>query len=130
MDRILIIDDEKSIPDLLREALTRFGYDVAGAESAPEGIQKFESGQFDLVITDMQMPRMNGDAVVEHIRNSNKWFTPIIGCSGTPWLLEKYDFDMVLAKPFQLRDLRNAIDKLFAGFSTREASSVVHAGTL
>ena len=83
MQKILIIDDEKSILTLLREALTMFGYDVAVAENAHEGIQKFENGRFDLVITDMQMPGMNGDKVVLHIRNSNRRFTPVIGCSGT-----------------------------------------------
>ena len=129
MARILVIDDEKIILTLLREALSRFGYDVVIAESASEGIQKFENGRFDLVITDMQMPEMNGDAVVDHIRNSNKRLTPIIGCSGTPWLLEKCDFDMILAKPFQLRDLGSAIKSLIAGFSTREASSIAHAAT-
>ena len=74
MAKILIIDDERSILVLLEEVLTRFGYDVAVAESAPEGIQKFENGRFDLVITDMQMPKVNGDVVVQHIRNSNKRF--------------------------------------------------------
>ena len=129
MVKILIIDDEKSILTLLREALTNFGYDVAVAEDGQEGIQKFENGRFDLVITDMKMPRMNGDMVVRHIRNSNRRLTPIIGCSGTPWVFEDCDFDMVLAKPFHLKELGNAIENLIAGFPDQAPSGMIHAGT-
>ena len=128
MQKILIIDDEKSILTLLREALTMFGYDVAVAENAHEGIQKFENGRFDLVITDMQMPGMNGDKVVLHIRNSNRRFTPVIGCSGTPWMLKGCDFDMVLTKPFHLKEIGNAIENLIAKFSTQTPSDMIHAG--
>lgn len=128
MAKILIIDDEKSILTLLREALTRYGYDVAIAENGQEGIRKFENGRFDLVITDMLMPRMNGDMVVRHIRNSDKRLTPIIGCSGTPWVLEDCDVDMVLTKPFHLKELGNAIKNLITGFSTRTQSGMIPVG--
>lgn len=128
MPQILIIDDEKSILTLLREALIKLGYDVSIAENAQEGIQKFENGRFDLVITDMQMPGMNGDMVVRHIRNSNRRVTPVIGCSGTPWMLEGHDFDMVLTKPFHLKEIGNAIENLIAGFSTQAPSGMIHAG--
>ncbi len=128
MQKILIIDDEKSILTLLREALRKFGYDVAVAENAQEGITKFENGRFDLVVTDMQMPGMNGDMVVRHIRNSNRQFTPVIGCSGTPWMLEGCDFDMVLTKPFHLREIGNAIENLIAGVSTQTPSDMIYAG--
>ncbi len=128
MAKILIIDDEKSITTLLREVLTKFGYDVAIAEDGQEGIQKFENGRFDLVITDMLMPRMNGDMVVRHIRKSNRRFTPVIGCSGTPWVLEGCDFDMVLTKPFQLKEIGNAIENLTTGVSTQApGGGMIHA---
>ena len=128
MAKILIIDDEKSILTLLRNALTKFGYEVSVAEDGQEGIQKFENGRFDLVITDMKMPRMNGDMVVRHIRNSNRRLTPIIGCSGTPWVMEDCDFDMVLAKPFHLKEIGSAIERLIAGFSTQAPSGMMHTG--
>ena len=128
MAKILIIDDEKSILTLLRNALTKFGYEVSVAEDGQEGIQKFENGRFDLVITDMKMPRMNGDMVVRHIRNSNRRLTPIIGCSGTPWVMEDCDFDMVLAKPFHLKEIGSAIERLIAAFSTRAPSGMIHTG--
>ncbi len=112
MHQILVIDDEKPILDIVREVLTVYGYEVEIAADGQEGIQKFDDGSFDLVITDMQMPGIDGNKVVKHIRNSDRQFTPVIGFSGTPWLLKKSDFDIVFAKPFSLKDLVNAIQNL------------------
>jgi CheY-like chemotaxis protein len=76
------------------------------------GIQKFDGGSFDLVITDILMPEVDGREVVKHIRNSDRPYTPIIGCSGTPWLLEDGEFDTVFLKPFPLADLVHAVRHL------------------
>jgi len=93
-------------------ALTRFDYQVETAETARQGIQKFDEGHFDLVITDICMPGLSGDHVLRHIRKSPKQSTPVIGFSGTPWLLKDGDFDMVLSKPFALKDLISAVGDL------------------
>ena len=117
MHQILVIDDQEYILDTVREALTMNGYEVEVAADGQEGIQKFDDGNFDLVITDMQMPGLDGNNVVEHIRNSDRQFTPVIGFSGTPWLLQKSDFDIVFIKPFSLQDLVDAIQHLSVIFS-------------
>jgi CheY-like chemotaxis protein len=117
MHQILVIDDEEFILDTVQEALTMNGYKVEVAADGQEGIQKFDDGNFDLVITDMQMPGLDGNNVVEHIRNSDRQFTPVIGFSGTPWLLQKSDFDIVFVKPFSLQDLVDAIQHLSVIFS-------------
>ena len=126
MPKILIVDDEKAILNVLQEALTKFGYEVAVAENGKEGIEKFDNDLFDLVITDMLMPGMNGDSVVRHIRNSNKQYTPVIGCSGTPWLLESSEVDMVLAKPCRLKEIDNAIQNLSATFPRQTPGKKAH----
>ena len=105
MHQILVIDDEKSILDIVRQILTKNGYEVEIAANGQEGILKFDNGHFDLVITDILMPGINGNDVVQHIRNSDKQFTPIIGFSGTPWFLQDSDFDIIFTKPFPLKDL-------------------------
>ena len=117
MHQILVIDDQEYILDTVREALTMNGYEVEVAADGQEGIQKFDDGNFDLVITDMQMPGLDGNNVVEHIRNADRQFTPVIGFSGTPWLLKKSDFDIVFVKPFPLTALVNAIQLLSAIYS-------------
>jgi CheY-like chemotaxis protein len=117
MHQILVIDDQEFILDTVREALTMNGYEIEVAADGQEGIQKFDDGSFDLVITDLQMPGIDGNNVVEHIRNSDRQFTPVIGFSGTPWLLQKSDFDIVFVKPFSLQDLVDAIQHLSVIFS-------------
>ena len=112
MHNILVIDDEKMILDLVQLALTRAGFEVEIAQDGQEGIKKFDDGCFDLVITDMLMPGINGNNVLEHIRNSDKLYTPVIGFSGTPWLFEDSEFDAVFTKPFPLKDLVNSVQDL------------------
>ncbi len=112
MHNILVIDDEKSILYVIRLALTRAGFEVEIAPDGQKGIQKFEDGHFDLVITDILMPGMDGRDVVKHIRNSDRPNTPIIGFSGTPWLLSNNGFDAFFTKPFPLEDLVNTVRDL------------------
>ncbi len=112
MGTILIIEDEKGILELLQEVLTLFGHNVDTASDGQEGIQKFDNNSFDLVITDVRMPGTSGHTVVQHIRNSCKKGTPIIGMSGTPWLLHNQGFDMILQKPFPLQTLIDSVRRL------------------
>ena len=109
MSKILVIDDERSILQIIRQALTRFGHKVETAIDGQEGIDKFDDGNFDIVITDIRMPGVDGNGVVKHIRNSNRQFIPVIAISGTPWQLEANHFDMVLPKPFPLQKLVDSI---------------------
>lgn len=123
MQHVLVIDDEKFISDLLQEALTRFGYQVRTASGGYEGLRLFDNRFFDLVITDIRMPGMDGHAVVRHIRNSDRPYTPIIGISGTPWLFMGNDFDCVLSKPFALQTLLDAIKNVTRGALTSPRGS-------
>lgn len=113
MNSVLVIDNEKSISDLLMQALKMSGYSVKTALSGREGVRMFETGSFDLVITDISMPDIDGQSVARHIRNSlHKPFTPIIAMSGTPWLLQGDEFDSVFSKPFSLYTLLDTVNEL------------------
>ncbi|MGD9309248.1 MAG: response regulator [Desulfosarcina sp.] len=112
MARILVIDDEQSIADMIREALTRYGDTVKTAISGTQGLQLWEDGVFDLVVTDMRMPDLTGGSIVRHVRRSNRPLTPVIGMSGTPWLLDKTGCDAVLPKPFRLNALIETVKRL------------------
>ena len=109
MSRVLVIDDEEGITEVIQEALSLYGYDVKTACDGSEGIQKFKDQLFDVVITDIMMPNADGNSVVRYIRASSRRTTPIIGMSGTPLLLNESDFDKVLFKPFPLKSLINAV---------------------
>ena len=123
MCSILVIDDEKGILTVIREILTKCGHRVEIAQNGYEGIQKFDDDNFDIVITDMRMPGIGGEGVVKHIRKSQNKSIPVIGISGTPWLLQNNGFDLVLPKPFQLKDLIDSVSRLIQ-IPTRTAASV------
>jgi DNA-binding response OmpR family regulator len=110
MFNVLVIDDEKTITDALKRALTRIGHNVETADTGEEGVSLFDNNQFDLVITDIAMPHFSGYEVSRHIRRSTRpYIPPIIGISGTPWLSKEDDFDLMLPKPFTLKNLFDAI---------------------
>lgn len=112
MGCILAIDDEKAILDMLKRALVLFGFNVEIASSGEEGIEKFKSGEFDAVVTDILMPGIDGVSVLKFIRKSSRASTPVIGISGTPWLLQNENFDLVLDKPFSIKALVESVKKL------------------
>ena len=112
MQHILIIDDEPGISGLMREALTRFGFAVETAASGRQGLRRVQEAAFDLVITDMYLPDLNGACIVRHIRRSERPHTPVIGISGTPWMLDESGCDAVLPKPFPLNTLVETVQRL------------------
>jgi CheY-like chemotaxis protein len=112
MFNVLVIDDEKMIRELMTQVLRRVDVAVETADDAERGMAKFDRGAFDLVITDVRMPGVDGRRVVHHIRRSNRHDTPVIGVSGTPWLLHNGDFDEVLHKPFAIQNLLDKIQDL------------------
>ena len=112
MQNVLVIDDERAVSEVLSHALNRFGYNVDTADNGTDGIEKFDTDAFDLVITDMCMSGVDGNGVARHIRRSHRKRTPIIAISGTPDLLEEGEFDAVLPKPFSLKALAATIKDL------------------
>jgi two-component system chemotaxis response regulator CheY len=68
--RILTIDDSKTIRDMLRMTLVDAGYDVLQAVDGQDGVEVLERETVDLVITDINMPKMNGYEVVRHLRGN------------------------------------------------------------
>jgi CheY-like chemotaxis protein len=123
MSTILVIDDEKGILQLIYQALTRFGYKVETAVDGQEGIKKFDGGNFDIVITDIRMPGVDGNDVAKHIRNSDRQSIPVIAISGTPWQSEAKNFDMILPKPLPLKKLVDSI-RSFGTIPSHAAASI------
>jgi len=112
MHWVLVIDDEKSITKMLTLAFTRAGFNVDVAANGKKGIDKYNKRNFDVVITDIRMPGINGNGVVRDIKKSNRPNTPVIGMSGTPWELLNEKFDEVLPKPFSLMALVKTIQNV------------------
>lgn len=68
LDRILVVDDEPIVLDVLTDMLTSEGYDVARATSGPEALDVLESGPFAVLMCDIRMPGMDGFELVRHVR--------------------------------------------------------------
>ena len=69
MEKILVVEDDKISRRIIREILSRSGYEVFEAEDGAQGLEAFKANKPDLVLTDYQMPVMNGLRVLSEIRN-------------------------------------------------------------
>ncbi|MEM9320277.1 MAG: response regulator [Pseudomonadota bacterium] len=65
---VLAIDDSFTIREMVSQTLRDAGYDVTTANDGQHGVDTFVDGEFDAVITDINMPRMDGFGVIESIR--------------------------------------------------------------
>jgi two-component system, OmpR family, KDP operon response regulator KdpE len=72
MSRILAVDDEAAIRKVVRDALEKAGHEVETAVDGEEAIALFESGDFDLVVTDLNMPKLDGLELVRRIRAKSR----------------------------------------------------------
>jgi CheY-like chemotaxis protein len=113
--RILVVDDEsvtrKNVSDSLREQ----GYEVSEAEDGLHALELLDTDRFELVISDILMPRLNGFSILESIRTVSP--PPrVLLMTGHTDLLSK---DLVgnvpcFTKPFQLKDLLSKVEDLLA----------------
>ena len=121
MVRILIIDDEPSIIEVLRKILQFEGYDVATATNGEEGLELFRQTPCDLVITDMVMPAKDGLQTILDLRKE-KPDLPVIAMSGGGAISkERYlavagylDRVITIAKPFSVGVIAEAVVKLLS----------------
>jgi CheY-like chemotaxis protein len=113
MAKALVIDDEKNILNILQTLLVKLDFEVRVAHDGREGIELFEDGHdFDLVITDIRMPRVDGNQVAKHIRGSGRPDTPIVAISGYGKEIDKGLFDFSITKPFKLKTIIDVIKKI------------------
>ncbi|MEL6216904.1 MAG: response regulator [Pseudomonadota bacterium] len=70
---ILAVDDSRSIRDMVRFALEPLGYDIIDAEDGVEGLSMLDQNKVDLVITDLNMPNMNGIEFITSVRKDDKF---------------------------------------------------------
>ena len=119
MAAILLIDDEKSIRNVLKDILQHEGYRIEEAADGEQGLQKLATQPFDLVLCDIKMPKMDGLEVLQQIMQLQP-DVPVIMISGHGTIetavdaVKKGAFDFI-AKPPDLNRLlitiRNALDK-------------------
>lgn len=122
--RVLIVDDEPDIRELLEITLMRMGLETRNAEDYSNATRLLEEEHFDLCLTDMKLPDGDGIALVEHIQNHYpNTPTAVITAHGSIDLAIKAmkcgAFDFV-SKPVSLETLRNLVDKALTLPSTSQ----------
>jgi two-component system, NtrC family, nitrogen regulation response regulator NtrX len=119
MPKILVIDDERAIRNTLKEVLEYENHEVDIAEDGPAGIELFEAGNYDIVLCDIKMPRMDGIEVLQKISAVNSDI-PVVMISGHGNIdtavdaIKKGAFDF-LEKPVDLNrvliTIKNALER-------------------
>ena len=113
MPRILVIDDNAAIRELLRFLLEEEGYEVIEAADGAEGLQRYQAAPADLVITDLQMPGMDGLELLQALRRMVP--TPVLmAISGDQEALTqaKRFTPHTFAKPLPLEQVLEAVRTL------------------
>jgi len=77
--KILFVDDSASMRKVVGMAMSGSGYEVTTAEDGKDGVAKMEQAKFDAIITDLNMPNMNGIEMIKVAKqNANNKFAPVI----------------------------------------------------
>ena len=122
MARILLIDDDDFVRGTLSLALRHFGHTVTEAANGKEGLARLENDGFDLLITDIVMPEMEGLEVLRELRRRHPALKTIAISGGG--LQPGADYlhvaklmgaTKVLAKPFTTEVLKAAVNELLLG---------------
>lgn len=116
MNKILIIEDEQRVGDVLRRGLEEAGYEVSLAFDGEMGFRLFRSRKYDLVISDIVLPKMNGFELCREIRNidGNVPIIMLTALGETDDKLDGFDAgaDDYMVKPFDLRELEARVKAL------------------
>ncbi len=118
MIRILLAEDDTSMREYLARALTRVGYDVSAVGCGTEAIPLLAAGKYDLLLTDIVMPEMDG---IELARRATELDPDlkVMFITGFAAVALNPDSDApkdasVLSKPFHLKDLVHEVERLLA----------------
>lgn len=115
--KILVVDDDPELQDLVSFALKREGYDVQVAGDAYEGLSALENGRFDLALLDVMMPKMDGLMMLSRLRERDKELRVIVMTAlTTPETAVSALRDQAcdfLVKPFDINQLTSAINTAF-----------------
>ncbi len=116
MKKILVIEDEKRIAELLKKGLSEFGFDVTLAFDGDTGKRLINSNPYDLIITDIILPHHNGFEITRFVKEKSPDMPTIMltALGATDDKLDGFDAgaDDYMVKPFDLRELNARINVL------------------
>ena len=110
--RILVVDDDSGIREVLVECLEGEGYDVADARNGAEGLERLRGHRPHVILVDLLMPVMNGRQFIAHLRaDAATQAIPVLLMTGSNELLGRppAGADALLPKPFELEELLDLV---------------------
>ncbi|MBI1839839.1 MAG: response regulator transcription factor [Verrucomicrobia bacterium] len=135
--KILVVDDEQDVTELLEFNLRSAGYDVISAEDGPAALKKAREGQPDLIILDVMLPDMEGTDVCKELRrDASTARIPIIMLTAKAGEIDRVlglelGADDYVTKPFSPRELVLRVRGLLRrGQATEEQQEVINVGDL
>ncbi len=117
--RILVVDDEPDVVKTLSKALRRQGFDVVSAADGEQALERVKDSHPDLVILDIQMPKLDGIEVLQRIKGDSQTMAlPVImltARAGDEDMLKgyKYGANYYIPKPFKIADVLDGIKMMF-----------------
>ena len=126
--RVLVAEDNVVLGDVIRFNLQRSGFEVTLARNGIEALRMVESQPFDILVTDYEMPGIDGEELCHRVRNElNLTEIRIVMCSAKGLELDRYEIktrlniEDILFKPFSIRELTTMLESLVChGGSRRE----------
>ena len=130
MKRILVVDDKINVQTSLRIGLQREGYDVDVAGDALKALMKVEQNSYDILLSDVRMPYINGFILASKVAESHPQVRIV--------LMSAYDFKDYedsyqesnnypkISKPFEMKELLNVLNNLFEHDLIPEANLLVN----
>ncbi|MCR8983051.1 response regulator transcription factor [Brevibacillus laterosporus] len=131
--RVLIVDDEKEIRDLLRKYLERELYQVDVAVNGEEALQMFEKNKYSLMVLDVMMPKVDGIEVCRRLRNKTN--IPILMLTAKDHEIDKIlglgiGADDYITKPFSINEVVARVKAIMRRFLVLGSDSSSHENTL
>jgi len=113
--RILVIEDDQEVRNMLKDYLVYFGYEVVTAGDGLQGLKEIKGRDYDLVITDITMPYVSGIGIISVLKQSHPNI-PVIAITGYGYhaeeLAHEKKADRILSKPFEIQEMKETIENL------------------
>ncbi|MFQ5583775.1 MAG: sigma-54-dependent transcriptional regulator [Calditrichia bacterium] len=127
--QVMVVDDEENIREVLSGYLQSLGYSVVTAVDGEDALSKFKRGSFDLIVSDLLMPTIDGLELLKKIREQDRdvIFLMITGYPSIETAVEAikkgaYDY---ITKPFHMEDVKLRIERAFEKKNLKERLSTV-----
>ncbi len=122
MPRILVVDDEQAISQVLHDLLADEGYEVLTAGNGREALASMADGRPDLVLSDVMMPVMGGAELCQALAADPRYGSiPVVlmSAAGEGTTRERCAYEAFVAKPFNLLDILDTVERVLGDVAGR-----------